>query len=229
MSTHRNSVDEEEIVLRITHEEGISLEELLSFERSSSEKLSTTARTAALRIMKYSHIRVETLSIIDGDPVSEYEILYPVFRDRDESMWVLPGDYIVYEPEYYPEKNCPPRYKYYREQYKPVELAITIPDLGRDIQIKWPLDKEHGGSTYDGIDQRGFLHSDNKTDIHDRRYTLFECYCKRHDLNGEGATKVFYKAEDDMMKLHCASIPFRLLGPALQMHAEDADEMHHNV
>lgn len=228
MSNGRNSIDEEEIARRINQEGSYSLEQLLEIERSSSERLSAMAQKAVLRIVQHSHIRADTLSIIDGDPVPESENLYTVIRNRDETEWVLPREYIVYEPIYHPEKNCATRYQYHREHYKPVELAITIPHLGQDIQIRWSF-KEHGGSTYDGVDQRGFLPSDNKTDIRDRRYTLFECYSHQQDLNGEGPTKVFYKAEDDRMKLHCVSIPFRLLLPLLQMHADDADEMHHIV
>jgi hypothetical protein len=221
LSTIPSIFDEEDITRYIVENGNLSLKDLLSVARSQiSSSLSASAEDAALVLLEQSYIRIVTLSMIDGRESYEYEHLYPVIRRVPHEKWVFPGGYIVYEPNY----DSPPRYKYYPNCYQPVEIVLSIPTADRVDEYNWSLNPGSGSSSHDGHEHCGFLPSDHKTDIFDNRYTLFKCHYQRHELKTEEPTKVFYKSEGERVGLHCASIPFRVLGPVFQMQADDVDE-----
>jgi hypothetical protein len=221
LSTTPSFFDSEEIARRIAENDNLSLKDLLSIERSHiSPALSDWARNAALVMLEKSRIRIVTLCKDDG---AEYEHLYPVLRRVPREQWVTPGGYIVYEPEY----TSSPRHNYYPNYYKPVEIVLSVPTStpNRVDEYKWSLIPGSGSSSHDGHELCGFLPSDNKTGLCDNLYTLFQCHYERHELNREGPTKVFYKSEGDRVKLLSASIPLRVLGPVLQMQADEVDNV----
>jgi hypothetical protein len=222
LSTTPSIFDVEDINRGIV-ENSYSLKDLLSIERAHiSPALSAVARDAALLMLEQSHIRIVTLCMSDGKESHEYEHLYPVIRRVRHDNWVFPKGYIVYEPEY----KCPPRYEYHPNYYKPVEIVLSVPTSTPDRvhEYKWSLNPGLGSSSHDGHELCGFLPSDNKKDICDNRYTLFQCHYQRHELKTEEPTKVFYKSEGERVKLHATSIPLRVLGPVLQIQADDVDE-----
>jgi hypothetical protein len=223
LSTTPSFFDSDEIVRRIAENDNLSLKDLLSIERShTSPALSDSARNAALGMLEKSRIRIVTLCKDDGKESLEYEHLYPVIRQVPREKWVTPRGFIVYEPEY----TVPPRYKYLPNYYKPVEIVLSVPTStpNRVDEYKWSLIPGSGSSSHDGHEHCGFLPSDNMTGICDNLYTLFQCHYEWHGLKREEPTRVFYKSEGDRVKLHCASIPLRVLGPVLEMQADEVDE-----
>jgi hypothetical protein len=205
----------EDTIRHILENTDFTLEDYLSIISSQiSGNWSNVARSIALPILAESQIQVDTSYFDDGRETTEYEHLYPVIRRIPVERRVLPDDRLVFEPDF----DGALRYSYHRNQYRPREIIMRMP--GRTL--RWSLQPDIAPPRYEVVrnEHGSYIPATNITQLGPGdRFTIFN-YHLEQDFRREFPVKVFYKTNGDMKKLHCMSIPLRLLGWVLKKERE---------
>ena len=196
--------------------DGLALEDLLELIRVDvTENVSNFARRNAVPLLRDSSVTVKTAAGADEE---DYEHTYSVIsRIPNPANWVMPRDRMIFEPH----NIGALRHNYHPNQYRPLEMILTID--GRARRYKWQLDLEKDPARYDAVrnDTSDFIYVSNKTTWGaGDRFTIFH-YVHEDDLARHHPARIFYKVEGDWMHLHCVSIPLKLLSMLINNYNDD--------
>jgi len=185
-----------------------------------SDGLTNIAIRNALVLLRDSTITVKTIRRAGRDVEADYVHTEPVIkRISDRSEWVTPRGRIIFEPGLEGV-----RHSYHARQYKPIEVTIMVGGK----QFKWTLVPETNPRPYDvmGNDTSGFIPATNTTTFGaGNRFTIFH-YIHDEDTKREYPARIFYKIDDDWMRLHCVSIPLKLLALLINDYGDDRRPPH---
>ena len=196
-------------------ENEITLEDLLALSTGRvTPKFAALGKQLSLRILLNSTVQVNTIRSDDPDSRPEFQHLSAVIRKLLPQDWYLPRDLVLFELEDYSKSN---RYRYRDNQFKPVNVILRLE--GRASPNQWSLTPDVTISSYElaGNDRSSFIpRTSNVTFVGpDDRFTVFQ-YFHKLDIRREHMTKIYYKKEDEFLRLHCVAIPFKLLALILQ-------------
>lgn len=196
----------------------LSLKDFLDlYHAKTTRRLTEYARQQILEMLHGSSVTNSTVHKVDGSEEVDYEHAYPVIRGiADRNRWVAPRDRLIYEPEL--EKVV--RHAYHTNQFKPVELGLTIKKRHR-MTLK--ADREVSRYEVGGNDNSDYIPLTNTSFFGPGdRFTIFH-YFHHNDVRREHPAKIFYKNEGDHLQFHCVSIPLKLFTVLIE-DEDDSDE-----
>jgi hypothetical protein len=178
-------------------------------------------RHIALRSLARASLQVNTICSDDLNGTPDYEHLYAVIRRVLPKNWYLPHDCLIFEPE----DTCgSKRYRYHPNQFKPVDVIMRV----EIREHRWSLTPDQTTPSYEAAGNDHSSYIPLTTNVQhvgpDERYTVFQYY-HQLDIRREYMTKVFYKKEDDYLKLHAVSIPMMLLSLILRPDSVNEDRV----
>jgi hypothetical protein len=174
----------------------------------------------ALRFLARASLQVNTICSDDLNGNPDYEHLYTVIRRIHPKEWFLPHDCIIFEPN---DCSDSKRYRYHPNQFKPVDVIMRLDAK----EYRWSLTPDQTTPSYEaaGNDHSGYIPLTNNVQHvgPDERYTVFQYY-HQLDIRQEFMTKVFYKKNDDYLRLHAVLIPMKLLALILLPGSVDEED-----
>jgi len=195
--------------MAVENPEGLVLEDYLDLIwKDISGKWTKFAIRHATPLLRESTVTVKTILRRDGnDEEEDYEHTKPVIKSINQPTdWVLPRGRIIFEPDFDGFRHI-----YHPKRYMPSEISIIVASHAR--RYRWCLGPDTTLQPYDvvGNHTNGLFTVNNTTTFgEDNRFTIFN-YVHEDDTAREHPVKIFYKVDGDWMKLHCVSIPLKLL------------------
>ena len=192
----------------VVESDGLSFEDHLTLMRAGvSEKWTNYAVRRALPILRESTITVKTIERTGRDEEIDYVHTKPVIKNNpNPTQWVTPRGRLIFEPNF---EGL--RHGYHSRQYKPAELTITFE--GRMRPYTWTLTPETDSAPYEFVGNHFsslIPPTMNTMTFGPRdRFTIFN-YVHEDDPNRQYSARIFYKIDENWMRLHCVSIPLKL-------------------
>jgi hypothetical protein len=179
-----------------------------------SEHWTNHARSHILPYIEKSSITATTLLRPYGDDEEEWEHLYSALRTMPPETWTLHKESLLYEPS----PNAV-RYNYQPDHYKPTTVILTIDNR----TSQWDIPEDSSAQQYEvgGNGSSGFIPTTRNAEKvgPGARFTIFRHF-HEIDEDKEFRVEIFYRKQENQLRLHCVAIPLPLLAKLITKKTE---------